>query len=774
VPNRDELAALSALRAGQAFRDEEEDEREHPAQDANAEFVSPAGRGYVATGVRLEGPLFRTDASIAEVQGGVGEPPQISAAEMQEIRAEQMLLRPGPAPAQVMADRLGVPVVFEGRQYRPGTAVHTEIIDASDPAQQHLVSALLRTPRQPRVFTQSDDGTMRDVGETVFGIDFAPVGGEDRTTRVEMTRDENGVATVQRIEHVPTTRALQTPLLPVTRPNPRDMLIPVNLLDIAPGTPEPGADLLNSIETLGFYSAITVREVGPGSHGRFQVWGGRRRSLAAREVGLRMVPAQVYPAETPDEVMAAISMTENAVRSENPLGELQAIETMMQRGLSESDIARELMIPIRLVRRRIGLARLIPQLRTGLADGRIYPNVAELASRLTNEQQLQLASILNERYGLEGRARNLRAADVRNVRSAGLQGGAQGEIAVEGTGEAGDLQWVQAAIQDRAADDGRITHISVGNEMFVREDFYLRERLAWTLPDGREFHFMHLNADGTPRDQFIVGDQRFLPEVWMREQIVLSRAAVEVIDEGQIRYHNQLYMSADRAEAAVRSGVEMAVNTFGANDTLMISGRRFVREDVAMQMANDTVAAQTGDPSTDDITLRNVVGERDQAMNRVRELEARLAEATNEEESWANVYRLLQRAELNMPVAPDPAHEGAFHAIAVLQETAQRLAQAEARQANAAANPIATAVIADAVLGSHDRAGAMTLEAMAATLMIRGGYRQFEREPGTNGRWFERYVDSNDRLRRRTLNANVWENRVRTAYAVQQRNGAPV
>jgi ParB/RepB/Spo0J family partition protein len=660
------------------------------------------------------------------------------------------------------------------------TAVHTE--NRQEFARRTVEE--LRGIPGGRVFVQTDNGEIREIGrpELVFGIDFASVDEtREMTTVVRGTHAPDGATHIREIEQVPTIRGTrpdvtvtehgQLLILPEVRPVGRDMIIPVSMLDIPIETPPPEPDLVNSMRMLGCFSSITVRET---AHRRFEVFGGRRRALAARIVGLNQVTAIAYPPSTPRHVMAAMTMAENNVRRANPLAELEAIETMLRvTGATEQTIATELMLPISVVRKRIGLTRLIPPLRVGLVDGRIFPNVAELAARLTNEQQIELAETLQSRERLEGRARNLRAADVRAVRSAGLQEGAQGDLVDEIVTDTG---YVTAEIT-RADDEGHPLQLDYQNEAFVRSDLStsLEDQRPWILQDGRRFVMTDLNPDGTPRDQFLVGDEngvypthgevergratRFLPEVWMREQIAMSRAAVEAIDEGQLRYHGQLYLSADRAEEVVRRGVADAMTRHGEQRELVVGGRRFIRADQVepTQRAMNEALMRTAEGFAAVAHPPEVVED----LTRLRAQIVELQRVNTYDESWGSVDRLLRRALDVMPVAPDGNSDVAYHALEEVLALATRHARVEARRPG----NLETMVQGLGGPNADAQFAGMTTDQVAETIMIRGGYREYERE---GDRHFQRYVDSNGRLRRRTLPPAMWEARVREAFANSQ------
>jgi ParB-like chromosome segregation protein Spo0J len=711
------------------------------------------------------------------------------------------------------ADEPGLPVLEVTHEDAVNEAQYLDALAWARESEQDLARQAER-PSSGRVFVQDASGERREVRDAfVFGVDFAAPA-EERTTLAVGEREPDGSIHILGVQSMPArreraTRDGQLMVLPDARPVPRDMRIPVALLDIPVATPAPEPDLVNSMMTLGCFSAITVRETGAR---RYEVWGGRRRALAARIVGEGvMVPALVYPASTPNHVMAAMAMAENNVRRANPLAELEAIETMMRTGAGEQTIADELMIPVGLVRRRIGLTRLIPALRVGLVDGRIFPNVAELAARLTNEQQRELARRLRERESLQGRSRNLRAADVREVRApegAIVEGDLVMEV-IDEPGSSGSSAFVRAMVQD-VDEDGNATHLSVANTMFVRESLTREEAQRWVLPNGSQFTFTDLNPDGTPRDQFIVASRRFndtshgavgrgeatlfLPEAWMREQVALRWEQQPITREFELangwRYN---FQHAGRGRTTTDNGFPPHFMVARdpefshapiQDDVERGEAERYLPESWMLeQIATNRAAVEqeylSADAATNVLHADQLQALRSQVFEMAAELSRRdagetpatvaAATTTADEETWDSTYRLLTRAMECMPIGPDAPSERAYHALEDVIAVVQRMATTAARPANAGLEAMVVAQggqNADATF----LAGSLSQEQMAQTIVLRGGYLQFETEGA--GRFFERYIDSNGRMRRRTLRENVWRERVRQAYLQRINAGA--
>jgi hypothetical protein len=102
--------------------------------------------------------------------------------------------------------------------------------------------------------------------------------------------------------------------------------------------------------------------------------------------------ADVYTTEDSWAFDAVVGLTTNAVRKPNPLEELRRIETLLDQGASEGQIAKATGMPLGTIRKRLKLKRLAPELRAALDEGRVAVSVAEQAAKLTKTQQRDLAA----------------------------------------------------------------------------------------------------------------------------------------------------------------------------------------------------------------------------------------------------------------------------------------------------------------------------------------------------------------------------------------------
>lgn len=211
-------------------------------------------------------------------------------------------------------------------------------------------------------------------------------------------------------------RASEQPdLLPPERVQAQLQQVETRLLDYTL-TQEPDGDFVQSILQVGVLTPILVRPF----RNRFKVIAGRRRAEAAVRIGLRTIPAMVIEGSS-QTVLAGLSVTENAHRAPNPLGDVQAIEVMLSAGAGPLQIAEELGISLSLVRQRMRLAALVDTLRDRVAEGTLSIHLAERLSRLTQERQIMFAEQNRD-------ARRITAAHIREFQGETLRAGPLGNF----------------------------------------------------------------------------------------------------------------------------------------------------------------------------------------------------------------------------------------------------------------------------------------------------------------------------------------------------------
>jgi len=191
--------------------------------------------------------------------------------------------------------------------------------------------------------------------------------------------------------------------------------------DLLRWTAPPTSEFKDDIATFGVRVPVELRWDGeidtpilPGD-----VLAGRKRIIAARAAGFKSIPVRYAPDLTEEQGWAVI-VSDNALRKENPLTDLHAIEAVLDRyidmiapGVDPQDldtlpasavnmIARELRLPVGTVKNRLRLRKLVPELREGVYAGQVAVSTAFQAARLPREVQVQLANVLAENGKLTG------------------------------------------------------------------------------------------------------------------------------------------------------------------------------------------------------------------------------------------------------------------------------------------------------------------------------------------------------------------------------------
>lgn len=166
----------------------------------------------------------------------------------------------------------------------------------------------------------------------------------------------------------------------------------VPVREIQEGLPDAPASLRKSMETYGQMQPVILR-LDPVT-GTYLVVDGRRRVSAARALAWEEVSALIV--EAGESMTAAMSITANAARADNPLSDLDSIERLLNDGLSQKDIAARTGMSVGTIRKRLKLANLPVDIRMGVEAGAVAVGVAEAVASLPASQQSRLVSVLRE------------------------------------------------------------------------------------------------------------------------------------------------------------------------------------------------------------------------------------------------------------------------------------------------------------------------------------------------------------------------------------------
>jgi len=153
-----------------------------------------------------------------------------------------------------------------------------------------------------------------------------------------------------------------------------------------------------NIQLVGLLHApLVVLEQGHGIDdpvATFHVVAGRRRVAGACRAGLTYIECRVYDALSP-QMRALIVLSENMHRSPAWVEELKALVELVDEGvgMTDTELAKSLGVPITRVREQLKLAHLPPPLLRQIFAGKMNLSTAKQLVRLSKTQQAFLASL---------------------------------------------------------------------------------------------------------------------------------------------------------------------------------------------------------------------------------------------------------------------------------------------------------------------------------------------------------------------------------------------
>lgn len=151
-------------------------------------------------------------------------------------------------------------------------------------------------------------------------------------------------------------------------------------IDLIEDTPAPvDAALKRSMSERGQLVPVILNA--PEGGGKFTIIDGRRRVAAARAIGLTDLSAEVHQVDS--LVEAALTATANAVRSDNPENELEAIEVLANAHYTDSQISQATGMTVATIRKRKRLLVLPEDVRAAIREGRLAIGVAEKLASLS-------------------------------------------------------------------------------------------------------------------------------------------------------------------------------------------------------------------------------------------------------------------------------------------------------------------------------------------------------------------------------------------------------
>jgi len=150
----------------------------------------------------------------------------------------------------------------------------------------------------------------------------------------------------------------------------------------------PSKGFVENIRAIGIQQPPVLEK---SADGMFIVVDGRRRIDAARMIGLAAIPARILNGEEVCNVDTdLITLAMNLQREANPGIEVDRIKSLLQKGMTQKELAEALGMPVFRLRRLFRLLSLGDEAARALNSGRIGFNTALVLSRLSRERQAQV------------------------------------------------------------------------------------------------------------------------------------------------------------------------------------------------------------------------------------------------------------------------------------------------------------------------------------------------------------------------------------------------
>ena len=179
----------------------------------------------------------------------------------------------------------------------------------------------------------------------------------------------------------------------------------VETSDLAPMDVKPTDRMVRSVADYGILVPVLLREaVDDDGVIALEIVDGNRRVRAAMEVGLERVPAVVLQ-QTDEDLIPAMTVIANTLRSRNAVSEWRAVEQLGGFGHDAEGIMRLTGLTRASLETRLRPSEMHADLRRAMLEGRLNVTVWERAGKLPMEAQQRLADQLEA----QGR---LRLADV--------------------------------------------------------------------------------------------------------------------------------------------------------------------------------------------------------------------------------------------------------------------------------------------------------------------------------------------------------------------------
>jgi ParB-like chromosome segregation protein Spo0J len=183
-------------------------------------------------------------------------------------------------------------------------------------------------------------------------------------------------------------------LFPGDPPAAADIHVEERRLPYEPTVPGLNPALVRVVEHFGLPERPLVVACEEGEDEEFQVLTGAAWIRAAREAGMDRVPVRAL--EVSDVSAAFLALVLNQQWSADVAAQADALQSLLEHGLDEEELARASGLGRGRLRRLSTLLELQPVLRQALRAGRLKPQVAFAAAALSPASQDELAAIYEE------------------------------------------------------------------------------------------------------------------------------------------------------------------------------------------------------------------------------------------------------------------------------------------------------------------------------------------------------------------------------------------
>lgn len=174
-------------------------------------------------------------------------------------------------------------------------------------------------------------------------------------------------------------------------------------------------DLVNSIREKGILQPLTVRQKGKN---KYELIAGERRYRAAKQAGLKTVPAYILEVEN-DEDLLEMALIENIQREDlNPLEEAEGYLVLLEKyNLTHKDVAQRVGKSREVITNRTRLLKLPLEIRQAIKKGLLSKKHGELLAGLKTVGQMIGLFQRIQRDGLSVRQTEILTRKLKEIRN---------------------------------------------------------------------------------------------------------------------------------------------------------------------------------------------------------------------------------------------------------------------------------------------------------------------------------------------------------------------